>query len=388
MIPRLIEEKVKQALLTQDKIVLLFGARQVGKTTLLHALEKKKVDLGEKTLYLDCDVREEKEAVNTNSKAVLGQLLAGIQTLFLDEAQSLDDPGLTLKIIHDYFPKVKVLATGSSSFDLKNKVSEALTGRYLDFQMYPLSLSEMIGRDIDGRMEVLDQGKATAMLSNVLTYGFYPDVFQEGKPEKKQMLLAKLVESYLFKDILAFAGVRHPQVIGDLSRALAYQIGSEVNESELANRLRVDRKTIASYIEILEKSFVITRVFPFSKNPRREIGKNYKVYFTDLGVRNSLTSDFNSLEVRKDLGFIWENFLFIERRKMWANKGDKVDVNFWRSYGGAEVDYIEKRMGKEQAAFEFKYSLSKLSKGAGSFKDLYGVSVSLINKSNFTDFIF
>jgi len=385
MILRLTEDLILSSLNSSGKIILVLGARQVGKTTLVKDISKKLEGEGQKVLYLNCDLAEDSGAVNTNSKAVLERLLSGVDVLLIDEAQRLDNPGLTLKIIHDNFPKVKVLATGSSSFDLKNKLSDPLTGRYLDFTLHPLSFTEVL--QVDGSNEVLLKNKADALLSQVMLYGLYPEVYLSNTPEQKQAQLERIVDSYLFKDILTFQRVQNSQAIKDLTKALAYQIGSEVNENELSSRLKIDRKTVVSYLDILEKSYVIVSVHPYSKNPRREIGSHYKIYFVDLGIRNALIGDFNSLDLRADGGFLWENFLFVERKKLFANKAMVVTSNFWRSYSGAEVDYIEKTTNKELKGFEFKYSSGSLSKGAGSFTSEYGIKVQLINQKNFLDFI-
>ena len=220
-----------------------------------------------------------------------------------------------------------------------------------------------------------------------MLYGLYPDVYLENNPLQKQILLDKIVESYLFKDILSFQRVKNSQAIKDLTRALSYQIGSEVNENELSNRLKIDRKTVVSYLDILEKAYVILRAHPYSKNPRREIGKNYKIYFVDLGIRNALIGDFNSVELRRDSGFLWENFLFVERRKLYANSQKSLISYFWRSYSGAEVDYIEKVANKDIAAFEFKYRGNALSRGASSCVSEYNTAVKLITKENYFEFI-
>lgn len=385
MIPRLLEDLVLSSLRSSGKIVLVLGARQVGKTTLAKDVGKKLERKGKDVLYLNCDLAEDNVAVNTNSKAVLERLLSKVDVLLIDEAQRLDNPGLTLKIIYDNFPKVRVLATGSSSFDLKNKLSDPLTGRYLDFTLYPFSFTEVLQTGSDN--EVLLKNQADALLPQVMLYGLYPEVYLESTPEKKEALLERIVESYLFKDILSFQRVRNHQAIRDLTRALAYQIGSEVNENELSNRLKMDRKTVVSYLDILEKAFVIVSAYPYSKNPRREIGSHCKIYFVDLGIRNALVGDFNPVDLRADVGSLWENFLFIERRKLFANLGKSVLSNFWRSYSGAEVDYIEKAASEEIRAFEFKYGSGFLSKGAKSFVSRYEMSVQLVNMSNYLDFI-
>jgi predicted AAA+ superfamily ATPase len=373
MIPRLSEKLIIQSLTTSGKIILMLGARQVGKTTLMKDIGKKMEKQGKRVLYLNCDVEEDLGAVNTTSRSVLERLVSKINVLCIDEAQRLDNPGLTLKIIHDNFPAVHVLATGSSSFDLKNKVSDPLTGRYIDFTLYPFSFVEVLGTN--------------ALLPQVLLYGFYPDIYLSNSPEQKQLFLGKITESALFKDILTFQRVKNSQAIIDLTKALAYQIGSEVNENELANRLKIDRKTVVSYVDVLEKSYVIVKVHPYSKNPRREIGRQYKVYFTDIGVRNALIGDFNPLNLRNDAGLLWENFLFMERKKLFGNAGKTVTSNFWRSYAGAEVDYIEKMTNKDMKAFEFKYGNGSLQRGAASFTKEYHTDVQLINQQNYLDFL-
>lgn len=359
----------------------------MGKTTLLTHIEHACKAKGKRVLYLNCDIDEEKAAINTTSRAIIEQLTANIDIMLIDEAQGLDNPGLTLKNIHVIAPHVKIMATGSSSFELKNKLSDPLTGRYLDFMLYPLSFAEILFAHQKSFIDIVSRNRADAILPSVLLYGLYPEVYMKNNPTEKQALLERLVDSYLFRDVLTFQRVKNAQAIKNLTRALAYQIGSEVNENELANRLKIDRKTVISYLEVLEKSFIIARVHPFSKNPRREIGRNYKVYFIDLGIRNALIGDFNQVELRADIGSLWENFLFIERMKHFANKDQLLQKYFWRSYGGAEVDYIEKSPSVEMKAFEFKHKTGSLSKGAKSFTNEYKSKVFLINKDNYLDFI-
>lgn len=376
MIPRLLEKPLLESLIQQPQIHLLLGARQVGKTTLLLSLKEKLEKSGKKILYFNCDLAESLKAIDTNSLTVLQNLLKTTKFLFLDEAQRLANPGLTLKIIYDNIPNIKVLATGSSSFDLKNKTAETLTGRFLDFTLFPFSTREITGETDDLQF----------LLPSFLLYGFYPQIYLTPDPAQKRILSQKITESYLFKDILSFQKVRHSQAIIDLSKALAYQLGSEVNENELANRLKIDRKTVVSYLDILEKGLVIKRLHPFSKNPRREIGHNYKVYFLDLGIRNALIDDFNELSLRNDIGALWENFLLMERFKKFASCGKTIEARFWRSYNGAEIDYLEKQTGPWQP-YEFKYSAKNLSRGAASFTNKYKLPVQLINQENFANFI-
>lgn len=387
MIPRFVEPYVYDMLNSLRKAILILGARQVGKTTLLQSLQKRLEDKGEAVRYLNCDLKEEREAVDTTARLLLDRLTSGKDALFIDEIQRLENPGLTIKILVDQYPQLKVLVTGSSSFEMRNRLSDALTGRYLDFLLYPLSLLEVLAHAGVGDDVALQKPTADGLLPDILRYGLYPEVYLEPSPALKQILLSRLVESYLFKDILAFQRVRYSQKIVDLARALAYQIGNKVNENELANRLKIDRKTIVNYIDILEQAFVITRLSPFSRNPRREIGKQRKIYFLDLGIRNALIGDFNDLSLRPDRGSVWENFLIVERYKFYLNQGQRMHGRFWRTYGGAEVDYIEEGDTGQIQAFEFKYGGADLGRGAEAFSRTYKTDVCLVNRDNYLDFL-
>ena len=374
MIPRLIEDSVISSLRSQKKIHLLFGARQVGKTTLITDIKARLETEGKRVLLLNCNVLENRQIIDTTSINLLSNV-SSYDYVFLDEAQTLTNAGLTLKIIHDEFPQVSVLATGSSSFELKNKTVETMTGRYVDFTLYPFGVSE-----------ISEPASWNFNLEQYLLYGFYPEIFLIKNPVEKKHNLERITDSYLFKDILSFNRVRNSQTIVNLSKALAYQLGSEVNESELANRLKVDRKTVMSYINILEKGFVLFRLYPYSRNPRREIGRNYKVFFYDLGIRNSLIDDFNSLEIRRDVGALWENFIILERHKKLSYQNNKIQNYFWRSYGGAEIDYLEERDGKI-SPYEIKWGEEKLGAGAKSFEAKYQTKVSLLNKKTYSEFL-
>lgn len=379
MIPRFIQQNVIRTLDELKKIVIIIGPRQAGKTTLLKSLKGQFETKGQTTIYLNCDLDEDFEKVNTNSINLLSHLIKGTNYLLIDEAQRMDNPGLTLKIIYDNFPEVRVIATGSSSFELKNKVSDALTGRFIDFHLFPLSQAEISAYE--------NSTQPQNLTSDLMLYGGYPEIYLQKQPDLRQILLQKITQSYLFKDILAYSHIRHSEALLNLTRALAYQIGSELNENELANRVKIDRKTLLSYLDILEQSFVIHRLYPYSQNPRREIGRRYKVYFVDLGIRNSLIGDFNSLDVRNDTGVIWENFLIIERlKKIQLANIPQPRTYFWRSYNGSEVDYLE-ISGGVISPWEFKYNSSaNISTGAKVFERNYHTKVKKVDPKNYLDF--
>ena len=385
MIPRLLEATVLSHLESLRKVALILGARQVGKTTLLRSLQERLEGQGKRVRALNCDLEEERRAANTTSRLLLDALAQGVDAIFFDEAQRLDDPGLTLKALYDLYPQLTIVATGSSSFDLRNRASDPLTGRHLAYALWPLSLGEVLAAAEVLADPALRRLYADSLLPSILVYGLYPEVYLEPNPRTKRLLLQHLTESYLFKDIFAFQRVRHSQAIHDLARALAYQVGREVSEHELARRLGIDRKTVASYLDLLEMSFVIFRLPPYSKNPRREIGGMSKVYFVDLGVRNALIGDFNDFSLRSDLGHLWENFLVAERLKSYAGRGESARPRFWRSYGGAEVDYLEENAGALRA-FEVKWGEAGLSRGSRSFERAYAAPVQLVNQANYLDF--
>lgn len=386
MIPRLVQKTILTDLESFRKVMLVLGARQVGKTTLLKSIQAEVENKGIRSRFINCEIEEDRTALNTTSLAALDRLVKNINLLFIDEVQRLDAPGLVLKVLFDQYADLKIIATGSSSFEMKNKLSEPLTGRLLGYTLFPLSLEEILAITPRASDPVYHQSVANHITRDMLLYGSYPEVHLLPDRENKKRLLDTLVESYLFRDVLAFQKVRFSQAVVDLARALAYQAGSQVNENELSRRLKIDRKTVVSYIEILEKSFVIRRLFPYSKNPRREIGTQNKIYFLDNGIRNALTGDFKDLALRTDRGALWENFLIMERRKTLAQSGKMVRSFFWRTYNGAEVDYLEEA-GGELEAWEFKYGKSQLSRGARSFTEVYGVDVQLVNQDNYLEFI-
>lgn len=324
------------------KVLVLYGPRQVGKTTLAQDFL---ASTSLKSSYINADEFFYREILTSEDKEQLKTLFGDAKLLVIDEAQRVPNIGLNLKILVDNFPELRILATGSASFDLANKISEPLTGRKITLTLYPMSYPEM--REEIGALEARKQ------LERWLIWGGYPDIVTTENPNLRAHFLDDLVASYLYKDILEMEGVYRSEKIVDLLRLLAFQIGSEVSLSKLATNLGINRKTVARYLDLLEKVFVIFRVGGFSRNLRKEIIKNARYYFYDNGVRNSLIQNFNALKLRNDRGQLWENFLMVERRKINQMANRRVNAYFWRTYDRKEIDYIEEYGGMLKG-FEFK----------------------------------
>lgn len=324
------------------KAVLLIGARQVGKTTLLKQLTE-----GEKVLWLNCDQQAVRDSLSTTNLQELKLLIADNQTVVIDEAQRVDNIGLTLKVIVDNLPSVKLLVTGSSAFELRNRLNEPLTGRKRTFYLYPISTAELYA----------SEGLITTreLLQKRLIYGSYPAVVCSSQPTD---ILLELAESYLYKDVLELDGIRRGNVLRSLLAALALQVGSEVSYNELAKTVGVDRKTVEKYIDILEKCYIIFRLPCFSRNLRTELTKSKKIYFYDNGIRNAIIRQFAPLDQRQDAGALWENFFIAERVKQNHYNGRYVNAYFWRTTEKQEIDYIEEENG-QLAVFELKWNPKK-----------------------------
>lgn len=367
--------------LKKGKIILLFGARQVGKTTFIKNILDKQEKFGKKTLYLNCELDSTRLLFEKKEIFRFENVFFGKDVIVLDEAQKIPDVGTILKIIHDELPHIRIIATGSSAFDLADKTAEAMTGRNIDFFLFPLSFEEIVRFEPRG---ILD---AEAKLEDILRFGSYPEIYStKGENEKKERL-EKLSSDYLYKDVLSFENLRKSSVIVELLKLLALGIGQEVSLQSLASRLGINRITVAKYIDILEKSFVIKILRPLSRNSYRSLSKKIKVYFWDLGIRNSIIHNHNTLNVRDDVGALWENFILIERMK--KNQHDKRFVHsyFWRSYSGQEVDYIEEEGGTFQA-FEYKWNPSKKKISIPTeFSEKYTKNISVIHKENFGEFL-
>ena len=325
----------------RKKIIVLLGARQVGKTTLLQELSK---DM-EKVLSLNCDNSDDALALENKTSTELRHLLSPYDLVFIDEAQRVKNIGLTLKMIGDLKLDTQVVVTGSSSLDMANEINEPATGRLIEYNLYPLSLQEL-ATDTSEREE-------QRLMEQRLIYGLYPEIVTV--PEDAKRTLMNLTNNYLYKDLLAYKGIKKPDLVQKLVRALALQLGSEVSYNELSNLLQVDRETVENYIGLLEKCFVVFRLESFSRNLRNEIKKGKKIYFYDNGVRNAVLSHFAPLEMRNDVGALWENLMVSERIKRNAYAGDFAKLFFWRTHEQQEIDLIEEQDGQLRT-YEFKWN--------------------------------
>ncbi len=374
-IQRLISDQIKNKILQSPKVVVVYGARQVGKTTLVNHLVS---ELPLRTLRIDAEDSRYTEVLSSKNVERLKSLLAGYQLVVIDEAQQIPEIGTTLKLIHDHIADVRVIATGSSSFDLSNKVMEPLTGRHWSYTLYPISYGELAK---ENNTFELDQ-----RLDEALIYGAYPEILTTPSLEEKKEYLNRLCSSYLFKDVLQIAQVRNSLKLQQLLKLLAYQIGSQVSLNELGTRLDMNRETVTRYIDLLEKSFVIFRLSGLSRNLRNEVTKMDKIYFYDLGIRNSIIDMLKPLNDRNDVGQLWENFLISERIKRNAYSGSRASTYFWRLSTGAEIDFVEEQEGKFHG-FEFKWG-NKQAKPPASWGAGYpDSSFACINRNNYLSFI-
>jgi len=376
MYSRIIQKQIQESLF-QNKIVILYGPRQVGKTTLAKEILKKNNHL--QTAYYLCESPDVEDALaNKTAKQMKNFFGEKTELIVLDEAQSVPNIGRSLKLLIDTYPNLQLIVTGSSSFDLANALNEPLTGRYVDFFLYPLSVLEL--------QTEFNEWETKNALNKTLVTGLYPEVFVSGQG-KNQQILNRITDSYLFKDILKLENVKSPSKLKKLLQALAFQVGNEVSLNELGNLVDLDKNTVARYLDILQKAFIIVQLPAFSRNMRKEISKNNKIYFYDLGIRNSLIQNFNPLELRNDVGALWENFLIIERMK--RNEYQQISSNnyFWRNYSQQEIDFIEESGGMLNC-FEFKWNDRKKAKLPNSFKEAYpNHTFEVINQDNWLEFV-
>lgn len=373
MIERIISQSIVDRL-RDSKAIIIMGPRQVGKSTLLEQLEG---DFEKPVLWWNGDESDVRGLLSETTSTQLKALLGKTKTLIIDEAQRIENIGLLIKLIIDQLKTIKVIATGSSAFELSNKINEPLTGRKWEYSLYPLSYQEM----------ALQKGsfQENRLLEHRLVYGYYPEIVMNEGDEIPR--LKQLVDSYLFKDILIWERILKPEKLEKLLQALAFQVGNEVSYNELGNLTGLDNKTVENYIRILEKAFIIFRLPAFSKNLRNELKKSRKIYFYDNGLRNAVINQFNIPELRNDIGALWENFLISERMKFTTYQNLYSNKFFWRTLAQQEIDYIEEYDGKI-FAYEFKWSENKKVKFPKKFVETYHPEETIvINRKNFGDFI-
>ena len=367
--PRLLESRIKSHLF-KGKAVIIYGARRVGKTTLVKKIQSEYPE----SLYLNCDEPDVRLALTDKTSTELLNYIGNKKLVIIDEAQRVKNIGLTLKLLVDNAPYLQVVATGSSSFDLSNKISEPLTGRAFEFHLGPFSIQEA-GSDPLERQRLLETR---------LIFGLYPEIVIN--QNEKEETLKTIYKNYLYKDALEYQGLRNPELIEKLLVALALQLGSEVSYTQLATLLGVDQKTISSYVRLLEQAFVIFRLLPLSRNLRQEISKSRKIYFCDTGIRNVVINNFNPLSLRNDTGPLWENFVIAERLKRNEILGKHVNYYFWRTWDQKEVDYVEEE-GGILSGWEIKWD-GKNKKPPKAWIETYKNSTyQIINKNNYFEFL-
>ncbi|MCC5851072.1 MAG: ATP-binding protein [Verrucomicrobia bacterium] len=364
-----------QSKLFQGRALIVYGARQTGKTTLAKQILEETTG---KTLYMNCDEPDVRLALSGRSSTELKAWVGAARLLVIDEAQRVENIGLTLKLMVDEIPEVQVLATGSSSFTLANRIQEPLTGRKFVFHLHPLSTRELLNEE--GRLET------QRLMKRRLIFGQYPDVVRAGERDAVD-ILRELTGSYLYQDILMWKDIRKPELLDRLLRALALQIGNEVSYNELAQTLGVDKNTVSTYLDVLEQAFVVFRLNSFSRNLRTELRKSRKIYFWDNGIRNALLNNLNPVELRNDVCALWENFLVVERIKRQQNERSLFQPYFWRTHQQQEIDYIEDQNGALLAA-EFKWKAGQKSRAPKAFQTTYSSAEFLrVDPENWLDFV-
>ncbi len=370
MILRTIQADI-EAKLYKGRVIVIYGTRRVGKTTLGKVILSKHSN----TLYLNCDEIDIRSALTSKTSTELKRFIGNAQVIMIDEAQRVPNIGITLKLLIDTYPELAIIATGSSSFDLANTISEPLTGRKYEFYLFPFSLWEI--RASSSPLE------ANRMVDDLLIYGSYPMIYTDS--DDRITRLKELIWGYLFHDILTYENLRRPELLDRILQALALQIGSEVSYTEIANLVGTDKNTVIRYIELLEKTFVIFRVPSFARNLRNELKKSQKIYFVDLGIRNALIGNFTPLSGRTDIGALWENFCILEQKKYLANNNLHGKLYFWRTTTQKEIDCIEERDGKLRA-FEYKYSKSNFRIPKAFLEGYPDTQYSVITRENIVEY--
>ena len=367
-------EAVINPLLGSRKAIIIMGARQVGKSTLLTQILSDNNDV----MWLNGDDTDVQALFSQMTSTRLRAILASTRILVVDEAQRIPNVGLSLKLITDQVPSVQVIATGSSSFELASKVNESLTGRKREFHMYPITFSEMVANT-----NLLDELR---MLPHRMIFGYYPEVVCT--PGNERIVLKELTDSYLYRDILSLEGINKPDKLVKLLQALSYQIGSQVSYNEVGQLVGLDAKTVERYVHILEKSYIIFRLGSFSRNLRNELKSSRKIYFWDLGIRNAVIGNLTQVESRTDVGALWENYVIAERMKRLTYQASFANSWFWRTQQQKEIDYIEEEDGR-LSAYEFKWNEHKANvKCPISFTSAYpDASFKVITPQNVDEFL-
>lgn len=374
MIPRIYDNL--ENYIDPKRVLVLYGPRRVGKTTLIMQYLKKtpyryKLDSGENIATQDI--------LSSQDFDRIFEYVGSYELIVIDEAQNIPNIGMGLKIIIDHKPSIRIIATGSSSFDLANRLGEPLTGRKKTLTLFPVSQYEL--------KNTYSPHELKLKLSDFLLYGSYPDILTAEFREKKIEYLHEIVNSYLLKDILTLEQVKGSKILVRLLKLLALQIGSEVSLNELSNQLAIDVKTVARYLDLFEKTFIIKSVGGFSRNLRKEVTSKYKYYFYDIGIRNAIIDQFNKLDVRNDVGALWENFIVMERVKMQSYLNIYRSSYFWRTYDQQEVDIVEERDGKAHG-FEISWSSKKNKKEPKDWRKAWSeTTYEVITSENYLDFI-
>lgn len=375
MIRRHYERLISEQMQLDNRVIVLYGPRQVGKTTLVRLILENYLG---KVLTINADDTDYEQVLSSRSMQQLRQLVSGYDVLFVDEAQRVPDIGINLKLLYDHIPTLKIIATGSSSFELANKIQEPLTGRAWTFQLMPIGMCELA--------ETMNRFELNLQLEDWLVFGGYPALFAIENRQLKVNYVQEIVRAYLFKDVLTIGNVKYPPKMRDLTRLLAFQIGSEVSINELANRLQLSRDTVVAYIDLLEKAFIIFRLQGYSRNLRKEIVRHDKIYFYDLGIRNAVIENFSPVSQRDDGGKLWENFLIVERIKTQTYRREGANRYFWRTYTGAEIDYVEES-GGQLKGFEFKFNQKKSRTPQSWLENYPEASFQTVNRDNYLDFV-
>jgi predicted AAA+ superfamily ATPase len=373
MIPRLLQTLIQENLF-KGKAIIIIGPRQVGKTTLVKQVES---NIQKRTLFLNCDEMDAKDALSNRSLEQLKDLVRGYEIVIIDEAQRVRDIGITLKLIIDQIPDVQLIVTGSSALELSNNINEPLTGRKFEYNLFPVSFTELKNRN-----GLFEEKK---LLYKRLIYGMYPDIINFRGRE--QEVLKNLVSSYLYKDMFIYQEIRRPELLASLLKALALQVASEVSYNELSQLLHTDPETIIRYTDLLQKAYIIFQLRSFSRNIRNELKRSKKIYFYDNGIRNALTGNYNPVESRTDTGQLWENFLVSERMKHLHYTRIYALTWFWRTTQQQEIDYLEEYGGKLNA-YEFRWNPLRRARIPKTFLNNYEVNeVKTITPDNFWEFI-